>query len=294
MDSFAAQEDTWGISGPAFVDFYLVAGVVLILLSLMNRIAITANLVSEDRALTAEETAYLGGGARLAVIASLAGLRAAGSVDAGNGRLSAVAAMPAGASALDQAVYDAASRRVAQQALVGDPRVTDRLADIQAELARMALLYSPVQRGRIRFFGWSLVLLAALGVVRTGAGIINGRPVGVLVMLTVLVAVAAVMSLRRSTITRRGRERLEATRAVHGHLDPSQAPSMAVYGMAGAAMGVALYGAGALWTADPTFAAEAEVQRNLNSTGHPSGTGSSGDAGGGGCGGGCGGCGCGG
>ena len=54
-----------------------------------------------------------------------------------------------------------------------------------------------------------------------------------------------------------GQAVLAESRTRSRHLAPSLAPSWATYGVAGAAMGVALYGTAAIWAADPAFAGAA-------------------------------------
>jgi hypothetical protein len=83
---------------------------------------------------------------------------------------------------------------------------------------------------------------------------------------------------------------MSSVRQSYQHLSPGQSPSYATYGAAGAAMGVALYGAASLYTMDPAFAAEAEIQR-ISASGGTSGSSSSCGSGSSSCGGGGGGCG---
>ncbi|MDG4826789.1 TIGR04222 domain-containing membrane protein [Asanoa sp. WMMD1127] len=88
--------------------------------------------------------------------------------------------------------------------------------------------------------------------------------------------------------TRAGDRLLDRLRREHAYLAPSQTPSYATYGPAGAALAVALFGLAALVHLDPAFATEAELQALARK---PEDGGSCG-GGGGGCGGGdCGGCG---
>ncbi len=93
--------------------------------------------------------------------------------------------------------------------------------------------------------------------------------------------------------SRRGTARLKALRGQHAALDPRMRPDWAAYGPARAALGVGIFGAGALWASDPAFAAEVQAQRAAATVGRSGGGGcgsagsSGGDSGGGG--GGCGG-----
>jgi uncharacterized membrane protein YgcG len=120
-----------------------------------------------------------------------------------------------------------------------------------------------------------------------------------LVAIVIAVVVTLIMLTRKRRATHAADNGLRAVRKQHEYLAPHQSPSFATYGATGAAMGVALYGTAALYTMDPAFAAEAEVQR-MNAAGGSGGStdssssscsgGSSSCGGGGGCGGGgCGG-----
>jgi uncharacterized protein (TIGR04222 family) len=286
-----AMGDTWGISGPTFLRAYLVVGAIVLIGTLVLRRHVFGG-ASASGSVSPEQAAYLNGGRRLAVYAALGGLRTAGAIDLdGSRRLRQAGPMPAGSTALDQAVYNAVGQR--PRDLVGDRWVADALQRIRYDLERAGLL-TTVDKRRAASAG-PLVLLAlfAVGVARLVAGIANDKPVGYLVLtLIVLGVVTAVLLIRRPTRTRAGNEVLQALRASNRHLAPSQYPAWSTYGPDRAAMGVALYGTGALWAADPAFASAANVRRQVADAGYHGGGGSS--CGGGSCGGGCGGGGCGG
>ena len=107
-----------------------------------------------------------------------------------------------------------------------------------------------------------MLVVAALGVVRVMAGYANGRPVVFLIIAVVLVFVAGLllvaMAPRR---TRAGDALLRRLAADHHLLSPSMRPDWEVYGPAGAALAVGVFGVGALWAADPAFATELAAQR---------------------------------
>src|SRR5690606_8271839 len=127
----------------------------------------------------------------------------------------------------------------------------------------------------------------------------NDRPVGFLIALTIVTAIAAVAFFASvPRMTRSGRATLTELRTRNRHLDPGHSPAWATYGATGAAMGVALYGGAAFWAADPAFAALTGLPRHTATDSGSSaagvtygGDGGGGDGGGGG--GGCGGGGCG-
>ncbi|GAA1760760.1 TIGR04222 domain-containing membrane protein [Luedemannella helvata] len=292
----AAPGDTWGISGPDFLKFYAIAAGVLVVGTLVYRLA---NRVSggSDRLATPVEVAYLRGGAPLAVTAAMAALRAAGAIgSAAGGVLTTTGPYPSDGSRLDWAVYDAASRQVRQRDLLTDSGVTRALDEVREGLDQAGWRRSEADRARLRMGGILTLLLAGLGVARIIAGVRNDRPVGYLILLTAgLVVVGIILVATVWERTASGNRAIAKATSRNRHLSPSQQPSWTTYGAAGAAMGVALFGASALWAADPAFAQEAEIQRELgtagSSTAGTSGCGGGSTAGADGCGGGGGGCG---
>jgi uncharacterized protein (TIGR04222 family) len=297
--------DTWGISGPDFLNVYLGALVVFVVLAIVIRLSATRTGSKEaGRLPSAAEAATMLGGRDRAVHASLAGLRASKLIyDDKQGYIAAVDTTPPSATRLDQAVLDAVRRRVSVRSLRSDAQVYSAAAEVEEAAVRAGWMLEPAERVRARLGALLLLGLVALGVVRIVAGVNNERPVGFLIALTVLTAIAAVVFfVTVPRMTRSGRAALAEVRTRNRHLDPRQSPSWATYGATGAAMGVAIYGAAALWAADPAFAALTGLPRQTaTDSGGYAGTtyggdsgGGGGDGGGGGGGGGCGGGGCGG
>jgi uncharacterized protein (TIGR04222 family) len=290
MAVLSAPGDTWGISGPDFLRVYLGAGLVFLVIAIAIRLSVTrAGGTGSGRTPSAPEVAFLVGGRTQAIYSSVAALRAAGAIGTGSGRaLSATGPQPDGATPLDVAVYDAAQRGVAMGRLSNDYRVRTALGELQSRVATSGWLLDPSERARARLGSLLLLGLTGFGVVRIAAGVANDRPVGYLVGLAIVTLLLALVFFAAPRVSRAGRSVLAETRARNRHLALRQAPSWSTYGMAGAAMGVALYGAAALWVADPSFAASVGLHRAAAGSG-------GGDSGGGGCGGGgCGGGGCGG
>lgn len=300
MTGYAA--DTWGISGPRFLVLYVAIAGVVLAIGLLWRWWLASrptDAYSVARPGPAE-IAYLSGGSKLAVYSSLAALRAAECVGTRQGGgLATGGVLPAGATDLDRAVYHGAARGRTASDLRTDSTVARALDATRDGLERGGSLYPAAERRRFRWAGWAMFAVLALGVSRTVAGLANHKPVGNLVMLTALVLVVALLLTRAPRITRQGQKLVDELRRGNMHLHPREAPSHAVYGATGAALGVALFGAASLWAADPAFAADAQIARQQLHNGFTSFTGDSGTAnscgGGGGCGGGgCGGGGCGG
>ena len=97
------------------------------------------------------------------------------------------------------------------------------------------------------------------------AGTANHKSVGYLVLLTIAVGVAAGLLARVPENTPTGRRLVERLRRANAHLSPTQDPAWAVYGASGAALGVALFGMGSLWAADPAFAGGVDLARGHRS-----------------------------
>lgn len=140
--SAASPADTWGISGPAFLFLYVAAAGLLILAAVVQRAIVFAgrrDLAANQ--LTPEQAAYLNGGERLAVYASLGKLRAAGSVGtSAQGRtLVTTGPLPAGATRLDHAVHNAAGQRIRPRDLATHQWVRAALHDIRRQLEHVGL-----------------------------------------------------------------------------------------------------------------------------------------------------------
>lgn len=292
MHDYSAVGYHWDPNGPTFLwSFVTVSAAVLAAVLAYRRRLLAGPRAVGIEALDAPQVAYLNWGDRLAVFSVLCALRAGGSVVVSEeGELTAVGRMHVGATALDQAVYNAAERRVPPSALHGDVRVVAALARLREDLARRGLAVAPERRHAARLAALALIALLAGGAARVMTGLASNRPVGILVLILLVLAVVTLVLL--GYVPRRTRAARRALRELSRHYDylaPKRYPAWATYGPTTAAMGVALFGPDALWAWDPHFAADAAVPRNNGSLG---GGGSSG-GGDDGCGGGisCGGCG---
>jgi uncharacterized protein (TIGR04222 family) len=306
MHLLAAEGDTWGIAGPTFVKIYLIAAIASLVVTLIVR-----RWLGRGRRVRRElhpyEVAYLIGGRPRTIATAVAALRADGAIEASDDRRLSAAPLPqAMRDPLDAAIHTAVrtGRITSARRLATGYDVRQALDKIQDTLAGDGLVTGPRRR---RWFRLSLVLPAGvlgIGIVRMVAGVQNDRPVGNLVVMLIALAAAAVVLLRRVPhVLRSGRAAVQAVRSRSTHLDPSMSPAWATYGVAGAALGVALFGMPALTSIDPEFAEATGLQHQLASTmGSAGGSGTpytscgSSCGGGSGCGGGssCGGGGCGG
>ncbi len=302
MPALSAPDDTWGITGPDFLEIYIGAAVVFLVVAIVTRLSVTRSNpgTPPGRLPSPAEVAFLLGGRAQAVYSSLARLRAAGVIGVGTQRaLMVTGPVPAGANRLDLAVYSAAQRDVRARDLPDNSDIRSAVAELEDTVERYGWLPDSAVRTRARIGAYLLLGLTVFGLVRVAAGVMNDRGVLFLLGMCAITFVIGLRLLRVPRLTRAGRQAVKETQARNLHLAPKQSPSWTTYGMDSAAMGVALYGTAALWAADPGFAAEAGVRRMATSAGYSSGSsggdgGSGGGDGGGSDGGGCGGGGCGG
>ncbi|TCB98086.1 TIGR04222 domain-containing membrane protein [Micromonospora zingiberis] len=307
MTELAADFDTWGVPSRTFLMLYLLATVVVVTGVLIHRWSTLAGRSAPPAdQLRPEQVAYLNGGADRAVWASVSSLRYQGALGVQtDGGLTAEGSPPPGATPLDRAVHYAASQHYPARQLRHAEWVTRALGELRDGLARHDLVVGPDRRAALRLGPLLLAALSALGVARIAAGLVNGRPVWYLVIIVCGLAVlATVLFFRVPRRTRAADRALRTLRQRSRHLAPASHPSYTVYGSAGLAMSVAIYGTASLWALDPTFAQQAEIQREVVTAGggttsscgggSSAGAGCGGGDGGGGGGGGCGGGGCGG
>ncbi|MEV4617289.1 TIGR04222 domain-containing membrane protein [Asanoa sp. NPDC049573] len=303
---------TWGIPGPAFLVGYVALAATAVLATRWVRAAIRRGGTTPDLdGLDPRRLAFLAGGRRLAVYAALAALRRAEAIGARPGRgPRATGPVPADAGALDRAVHAAAGPGTRVARLSGDASVQRALDDLRRGLEGDRLLVSRGRAWGYRAAALILLPVIALGGVRIAAGARAHRPADILILLVTVSSCWLIASLlsRAPWRTRAGDTAVLRLRARHAHLGPDHHPSYATYDAATAAMGVALFGASALFLLDPALAVAAEVRwtgaagaatagtagylPGLFGTGTGYGSGSGAEAGsGGGCGGGGSGCG---
>ncbi|MBB5115069.1 TIGR04222 domain-containing membrane protein [Micromonospora echinospora] len=302
------SDDTWGIPGPTFLRWYLLVAVVLVVGAIVYRRRMLAGTpVTDHGALGPQQVAYLNGGDQLAVWAALGALRHASAVGVRpDRRLTTGGPLPAGATPLDQAVHYAASRGLRTRDLAADEWVRRAIDELRDGLVRRGLALDQERRRTLRRGALLIGFLLVIGIARAVFGLLNGRPTGWLLLSLVALGIAFMLLNRVPWRTRAATAALDDMRRRHAWLRPAASPAYATYGATDVALGVALFGTATLWTMDPGFAEQAEIQRQAmgNAGGASSGTscGGGATAGGGSCGGGsscgggggCGGGGCGG
>ncbi len=288
--------ETWGISGPTFLVGYLLLAAVTWIATARRRRAL-ADGPDRPAPHRPYELAFLNGGADLAVTSALTAMHLAGTVAPRRGEVQAVGRLGSGADALERAVHAAATTPVPRRRLVLTRPVRTALDAVERRLVADGLLLGEPQRRAVRAVGWWTAAVAGLGLLRLLAGVAEGRPVGfVAVALVAVAALALVQLLHAPRRSRSGDRLLARLRNENTAIAPGMRPDWVAYGPAGAALGVGLFGASALWASDPAFAEELALQRTDGGAGGGStvvtsggDSGGGGGGGGGGCGGGCGG-----
>ncbi|MCU1659944.1 MAG: hypothetical protein JWR58_9 [Pseudonocardia sp.] len=295
--TLAATGDTWGVSGPSFLVAYLLIAVAIWVAGFRARRALAdprATSPAGDMTARPHDVAYLNGGAELAVYSALSSMHLRGTITSSRGAVQAAGRLDPGTDELERAIHFTARVAMQRKRLQFHRPVLVALAVIEKRLVAAGLLLSEEQRLRIRRVGSWMLVVAGLGLVRLLAGVAEAKPVGYLVVALVAVtAVAAVQLARAPRRTRLGDRTLATLRSEHHGLSPEVKPDWSVYGPEGAALGIGIFGMGALWASDPAFADELAAQRvAAGGSSGDGGSGSSsygGDGGGGGGGGGCGG-----
>ncbi|OLL73997.1 hypothetical protein Ae150APs1_2375 [Pseudonocardia sp. Ae150A_Ps1] len=304
---------TWGIPGPTFLVLVLVAGSAAVVAAVHRRHRIAAGDRRGGRGLDTrpEDVAYLNGGPDLAVYAALSAMHVDGTVITSGrttGQVRAGGPLTRAATPLQRAIHRSAQRLTPGRALRTHEPVRTELARIAQRLETAGLLLSPADRRRYRAAAWLPGAVALVGVVRIGAGLGAGRPVGYLFLtVVVLGVVTAVLAARVPHRTAAGTAALGSVRVLHESLSPTMRPDWTAAGATAAALSVGAFGMGAMLAAEPAFAEELAAQKMAalgggtgggwsgsggsgGSTGFSGGDGGS-SGGGGGCGGGGGGCG---
>jgi uncharacterized protein (TIGR04222 family) len=286
------SEDTWGIAGPTFLGLFAVVACVTLIIVLVIRRSLASDDLRQGWEPDAEALAFFAGGANHAVMAALARLASEESVVTQSGALAAVGRPPVGPSALTWAVYQEAQTGARLRSVASSARVRSALEGIETQLRSAGWLLDIGRRSAIRATSLLMFAVAALGAVRVLAGSANGKPTGFIAFMALATFLIGLRLLAAPSHNRLADKAVAQLRTRHAYLNPRSRPSMTLYGSAGAAMAVGLFGAEALRASDPAMADELVRQRLAGSSSY-SDSGSSGCGGGDG-GGGCGGGGCGG
>jgi uncharacterized protein (TIGR04222 family) len=272
---------TWGITGEQFLWGYgalcaaTAIGVWSAYRAALGRAAGPLDPLPE---LGIGEIGLLSEGPGCAITAATARLYHDGLVHGTSGSLSVMAELEPTADPVEREVYETVSR----EPWLSVSQILDRVRDsttiqvLTEQMTRGGLLLDEPQARRIRLLWIVPALVTVVGALRILAGLAEDRPVLVLLAMT---GVAGLATFRLATLrpnaTRRGQDILKRLREESESLLRQPTASRG-------ALTAALFGAGALWLAEPAIASALGVPREQ---------GAGGGSGGGGCGGGCGGCG---
>jgi len=232
--------DTWGIPGPTFLVYYIGAIVVVAVIAAVHRRSLfRGRRDTQVDTLGPQQIAYLNGGDRLAIYSAMGGLRAAGAIDSGSFKtLQQGGPLPTGVTPLDNAIYNAAGRRIPARQVAEDQWVKAAIAQLRDGLESTGLAISAATMRTARLWALAGVALVLVGVARLIDGIANGKPFTYLIF-AIIGAIILTIRLRapKRFATDATIKAMTALRARHDHLSPRQSPAYATYGAAGAAKG---------------------------------------------------------
>ncbi|URN00330.1 TIGR04222 domain-containing membrane protein [Actinomadura madurae] len=268
------MDEIWGL-GLGFLAAHILVG--LVLLAVLRRMR--AELIQggpPSRELHPYEVAYLHGGGRHAIAASVTALRLDRAVDAyADGGLVATAPVGDGPRAagkpLDAAVYAAIVGGGSTLAgLTADAGVRAALDQLRDGLVAQGMVVPEGARRRLRIFppvlyGWVLVGFGSFVM----TDVFGGFP-GALLPIAALLGLAVaggVMLGSGGERTEEGARAVERVKESNPHLDPAITPVYAGIAAPAVLMGVALFGTAALMAFDPMFAQSAGLGRYLELTG---------------------------
>ncbi len=293
--------DTWGIPGPEFLGIYILFFLVALFASIALRLVVTRwwGRTSQVEQLSPAELGMLNSD-RNAVMAALAQLRAAGIVSSDGPDRPLNASDRQHLDPFTIGVLHATAHLPKRTVRASMAAAAQPLRELRANLVDRFHLTGPSFRFALLLAAAPIDLVLILGIARIAAGISNGKPVGFLVFLTIVVAISWLFFLPKPRMTARGRQAMAHARRAMTYLNPVQRPSLTTYGAAHAGMSAALFGGAALWLLDPDFAQLTEADRvistgssssftSTSSCSSSSSSCSSGSSCGGGGGGGCGG-----
>lgn len=205
-----------------------------------------------------EDIAYMNDGPELTVLAALTAMHAVGRI-APSGHRCVHAVGLTYASNLERAIRLSTQHPVLVGMLSSAPPVADALGHIERRLIKAGLLLTVEQRERERIGCLDMILVAMVGmigiVVMMGSvlfGVLGNFLLGGVIILFALAAMGVLSS--GEWRTDRGDAELTRLRAEHAGLSPQLRPARA-------ALKVAIFGASALWNADPVFAKALGVPR---------------------------------
>jgi uncharacterized protein (TIGR04222 family) len=212
-------EQPWGLSGPEFLKIYWIALGVSALFAIGVRIRMRASGGSEPaRALDIDELAYLAGGPRRVVEASITRLIEAEALRSTRRGTVGLIGKPKVVNAVDRAVVEDAGRysRRTLNLMMASVAQHQSVRAIATRLGELGMLIEPATAKRtLRVGVLPMVALFAIGVVRWVNGIAIGAPIGWLTLQLVVTGALVALLARSGSIRRtaKGDRALEAARS---------------------------------------------------------------------------------
>ncbi|AYJ49501.1 TIGR04222 domain-containing membrane protein [Rhodococcus sp. P1Y] len=253
----SAQQLTWGIDGPTFLRWYLVAALLAIVVPAAISSSTRGNgrALAPSRVLTPPEVGALTSDYQ-ALIASLSVLRAAGTLAPGGRKARPLTAEER--SKLDWFTrivserIGSGTRPPSKASLINSLSVT--FAQLRGPLLDMGYLTGSHAARAAKFRVGCVLVVVTIGAARVIARIAGGKPVGYLV-LAIIALLASVPFVRRvPRRTPRGSAELRRPTSDYAHLQPRMRPAFETYGPSHAGMSAALFGGAALLWLDPQLA----------------------------------------
>ncbi|MCS7482760.1 TIGR04222 domain-containing membrane protein [Umezawaea endophytica] len=200
------MEQPWGLSGPEFLNIYWIALGISVLFAIGVRIRMRASRVGAPAgSVDVDELAYLAGGPRRVVEASLARLIEAEALRSTRRGTVGLIGKPKATNAVDRAVLADAGRYSNRtlNLLMASVVQADAVKAVGTRLSGAGMLIEPSTAKReLRVGALPMVVLFAIGVVRWVNGIAIGAPVGWLTLQLILTAVLVVLLTRSGSIRR--------------------------------------------------------------------------------------------
>ncbi|MGW4248651.1 TIGR04222 domain-containing membrane protein [Nocardia sp. NPDC004722] len=297
----AAASDTWGISGPDFLRYYLAVALGAAALGFAWRTKVLRRVDPawpSTAPLRPTEIGMLIDDQR-PILAVLAQLRAHELIDS---RGNAVRKP----NETERRSLDPATAELRTHLGTGRPpaeapvHVNAAVQVMRDDLVTRGYLLGDRQHEELWWGAIPIAAVIAVGVVRViHGGLISHHPVAWLEGIMIGLGVLVWLLVRPARLTRRGRAALAEARARNRYLRPANSPAFSAYGPDCAALAAALFGVASLRALDPALARALAIvvggsvlggSVSGSYGGSSCGSGSSG-GGGGGCGGGGGGCG---
>jgi len=266
------QAATWGIPDTQFLAGYGVLCLAAVIAIWQGwRLALGAKDRANDPLpdLGVYRLALVGGGPQLAITTAATQLHRDGRIAAGAvaGTLETRGELELDADPLEHEVFEAIRRepRITPRAMREQVTSSEAMRSLTSELRWFGLLPGEGQSALVRRLRLAGIVVIAIGLARIVAGLQAGAGVGMLAVLT-FVAICATWLIRRPpAATSRGTDIVERQRAARSNLRRHAPASDCV-------LATALFGAGALWVAEPGIASTLGVPRESGRGGGSGGT----------------------